>query len=177
MSRQTFLDCFQRGHKMAKNTQHRLDQLRPPRVQITYDVEAGDAKESKELPFVVGVIADLSGHDAPENVRLKDKKFVEIDQDNFNDIMASINPKLSLEITDSMDAKTVNLSFSHMDDFSPLNLVKQVPDLAKLYESRCLLKDLLTKLDGNDRLEELLQEVIHSAKYQHDLRQELNVLE
>ena len=84
---------------MAESTQHKLDRIRPPRVQITYDVEVGDAIEMKELPFVVGVLADLAGKPAEEPPKLKERKFVEIDRDNFNDVMESIAPRWHCEWT------------------------------------------------------------------------------
>jgi type VI secretion system protein ImpB len=149
---------------MAENTQHKLDRIRPPRVQITYDVEIGDAIQMKELPFVVGIMSDLSGKAEEPLAKVKDRKFVEIDRDNFNDVMASITPRLTFRVdnkltADADDALNVELYFKHIDDFEPVNVLKQVQPLRKLFEARQRLTDLLTKLDGNDELDALLQEI------------------
>jgi type VI secretion system protein ImpC len=149
---------------MAESTQHKLDRIRSPRVQITYDVEIGNAIEMKELPFVVGILADLSGMITDPLPLVKERKFVEIDNDSFEEIMSSIRPRLAFSVDNKLggDAEHlgVELFFQNMDDFGPLNVLKQVEPLSKLYDSRSLLKDLLTKLDGNDHLEEGLQELI-----------------
>ncbi|MHA1558645.1 MAG: type VI secretion system contractile sheath small subunit [Alphaproteobacteria bacterium] len=162
---------------MPESIQHKLSRVRPPRVQITYDVEIGNAIEMKELPFVVGILADLSV--MPENPlpKVKERKFVEIDRDNFNYVMTSIKPRLALRVGNKIDEKeefmSTILTFEKIDDFDPLNVVKQVPALAKLYESRSFLKDLLTKLDGNDELDQLLTEVMKSPEDQGKLKGEV----
>jgi len=152
---------------MAESTQHKLDRTRPPRVQITYDVEVGDAVQKKELPFIIGVLADLSGQPAQALPKVKDRKFVEIDGDNFNDVLASIGPRAVFRVDNKLanDGSKINieLKVSHMDDFSPTNLVKQIEPLRKLLEARQRLNDLLGKLDGNDKLDELLQEVVANS--------------
>ncbi len=164
---------------MAENTQHKIDRVRPPRVQITYDVIVGENTELKELPFVVGVMADLSGMPLVPLPKMKDRKFVEIDENNFNDIMTFIQPRLSLEVdnrllNDDSDLKA-DLIFENIDDFTPINIVKQLPALTQLYEARVHLKDLLSKLDGNDALEGLLQEIIQSAEKREALQFELGM--
>jgi len=152
---------------MAESTQHKLDRVRPPRVQITYDVEIGDATQKKELPFVVGIMADLSGKPDQPLAKLKDRKFVEIDRDNFNDVLASIGPRLAYRVdnklTNDGSKLSVELRFSNMDDFTPANVVKQIEPLRKLMEARTRLTDLLGKLDGNDKLDELLQDVVSNT--------------
>jgi type VI secretion system ImpB/VipA family protein len=152
---------------MPESAQHKLDRVRPPRVQITYDVEIGNAIEKRELPLVVGIMADLSGKPAEPSPKLQLRRFVEIDRDNFNDILASISPRLAFPVDNKMtsdDSKlNVELKFSHMDDFEPVNLLKQVAPLGKLYEARQRLSDLLTKLDGNDDLDRLLQEIVDNT--------------
>lgn len=158
---------------MAESTQHKLDRIRPPRVQITYDVETGDASESKELPFVVGIMADLSGQ--PENPlpKLKDRKFVEIDRDNFNSVLASLKPHLKFTVPNKLTGEgnlAVDLNFSHMDDFSPISLLKQVEPLRKLFEARQRLNDLIGKLDGNDELDALLHEVLQNTEGMQELK-------
>ncbi len=153
---------------MADSTQHKLDRVRPPRVHITYDVETGGAATKKELPFVVGIMADLSGKPAQPLPKLKERKFTEIDRDNFNDVLDSVNPRLALRVDNKLqnDGTQVNveLNFNHMDDFNPANIARQVEPLRKLMDARKKLTDLLAKLDGNDRLEELLQTVISSTE-------------
>ena len=166
---------------MAESTQHRLDRVRPPRVQITYDVEIGSAIEMKELPFVVGIMSDLSGMLSEPLPRMKERKFVEIDNDNFSDIMASIKPRLALRVKNRLanddSEMSAELFFQNMDDFNPVSIVKQIPTLSKLYEARAHLKDLLTKLDGNDTLDSLLQEVIENTEKRDALQKELGVAE
>jgi type VI secretion system protein ImpB len=164
---------------MVESLQHKLDRVRPPRVQITYDVEIGNAIEMKELPFVMGILADLSGMPEEELPKVKDRKFVEIDRDNINDIMASIAPRLALRINNTLandgTQMSVVLNFKNMEDFEPVNVVKQVPALERLYEARTRLKDLLTKLDGNDTLGSLLQEIITNTDKRDALKQELGI--
>lgn len=146
---------------MPESTQHKLDRIRPPRVQITYDVEIGGAIQKKELPLVMGVMADLSGNPEQPLPKLKDRKFVEIDRDNFNDILKSITPRMTATVDNKLSkdgGKTnVELKFRNIDDFSPLQIVMQVEALRKLFESRQKLNDLLAKLDGNDTLDNMLQ--------------------
>jgi len=159
---------------MAESTQHKLDRIRPPRVQITYDVEIGGAIQMKELPFVGGVLADLSGMPEAALPKIKDRKFVEIDRDNLNDIMTAIGPHLALlpdnKLTNNGSKLKVDLKFSHMDDFNPVSIIKQVEPLRKLFEARQRLSDLLAKLDGNDELGDLLQDVISSTESLEELK-------
>lgn len=159
---------------MTESTQHRLDRVRPPRVQITYDVHIGDAIQMKELPFVGGIMADLSGKPEEPLPKMKERKFVDIDRDNFNDIMASTQPRLAFQVDNKLsdeDGKfNIELKFSHMDDFHPVNVIKQVPALRKLFEARQRLSDLLTKLDGNDDLDKLIQDVVASTEQLQQLK-------
>jgi type VI secretion system protein ImpB len=144
---------------MAESLQKWVGRNRPPRVQITYDVEIGDAVEKKELPFVMGVLADLAGHPDGTPSKLKDRRFVEIDRDNFNQIMEKISPRLDLSVEDRLKGEgeiKVELNFREFSDFHPEAIVQQVPRLAKLLEARTQLRDLLSKLDGNDELNQLL---------------------
>ena len=144
---------------MAESLQKWVGRNRPPRVQITYDVEIGDAVEKKELPFVMGVLAVLAGHPSGAPTKLKDRRFVEIDRDNFNQIMEKISPRLDLSVDDRLKGVgqiKVELNFKQFSDFHPEAIVEQVPRLAKLLEARTQLRDLLSKLDGNDELNELL---------------------
>ena len=154
---------------MAKeSTQHKLDRVRKPRVQITYDVEIGNAIEKKELPLVVGILADLSGKPDTPPAKLVERRFVDIDRDNFNEILSSISPRATLQVDNTIsgdDSKlNVELRFNHIEDFDPVNLVKQVVPLRRLFEARQRLRDLLTKLDGNDDLDQLLQDVVANTE-------------
>ncbi len=159
---------------MAESIQHKLDRVRPPRVQITYDVEIGGAIVMKELPFVVGILADLSGMPAEPLPKLKERKFVEIDRDNFNDVLASAAPRLAFRVdnklTEDDTQLNVELHFNNIDDFEPVSVLKQVEPLRQLFEARLRLRDLLAKLDGNDDLDALLREVIESTDQQAELR-------
>lgn len=160
---------------MAESSQKWLLRNRPPRVKITYDVETGGAIERKELPFIMGVLADLSGKPAEALPPVKDRKFVEVDRDNFNEVLASIKPRLTYRVPNKLAPETdeqlsVELSFSHLDDFSPVEVLKQVEPLRRLFEARERLRDLLTKLDGNDSLEELLKQVAEDPEKQAELK-------
>ncbi|PYS80219.1 MAG: type VI secretion system contractile sheath small subunit [Acidobacteria bacterium] len=159
---------------MPESTQHKLDRVRPPRVQITYDVEIGDAIVMKELPFVVGIMSDLSGKPAEPLPPLKERKYVEIDRDNFNDIMKSIGPRLALRADNRLagdgEKMNVELTFANLDDFSPINVLKQVEPLRKLFEARTRLADLLAKLDGNDALDALLQDVVKNTDGMQEIK-------
>ena len=146
---------------MIESYQHKLDRVRPPRVQITYDVEIGGAIETRELPFVMGVLADLSGKPKEALPRLKDRKFVEIDPDNFNDVMISCQPRITMGVDNLITAKgklMVELSFSSMDDFGPVNIINQVGSMKEVYDERVTMNDLIGKLDGNEALYNVLAE-------------------
>ncbi len=165
---------------MAKESlQHTLDSVRAPRVQITYDVEIGDAIEMKEIPFVVGVLGDLSGNPDEPLPKLKDRKFIEIDRDNFNGVLEGMKPRLAFKVdnklTDENTKMAVELRFKSMDDFHPEQVAKQVTPVRKLVEARGKLSELLNKLDGNDKLDELLQDVITSTDSLQKLGGEVGV--
>jgi type VI secretion system protein ImpB len=146
-------------------------------VQITYDVEIGDAVQQKELPFVVGVMADLSGKRAAALPAFKARKFVEIDRDNFTDVMEAAAPRTTFqvdnELTKDGSKLNVELSFRGLEDFEPGNIVAQVPALRRLMEARNRLRDLLTKMDGNDELEAQLMRVIGSSDDRSKLKAEV----
>lgn len=144
---------------MSESIQHKLTRVRPPRVKITYDVETGGAIEKKELPFVVGVMSDLSGTPDADNPlpKLKDRKFIEIDRDNFNEVMRkSCKPRLAFSVPnrlkDDDSVMGVELSFKDMEDFEPVKVLNQIEPLAALFRARQLLAELRAKLDGNDVL-------------------------
>ena len=150
------------------STQHRLDRIRRPRVQVTYDVHTDGAIEKKELPFVMGVIGDFTGQPAEPLPKLKERKFVNIDRDNFDDVLRGMRPRLAMRVdnrlTDDDSQLSVELEFRSRDDFSPEHVVAQVEPLRRLLEARQKLSDLRNKMAGNDRLEELLQRVLDSAE-------------
>lgn len=151
---------------MNNSRQGWVGRNRPPRVQITYDVEIGDAVEKKELPFVVGVLSDLSGQPSEPLPKLKTRRFVEIDRDNFNEVMESISPRLDISVPDTLKDSgnlKIELNFSSMDDFHPESIVGQVPRLKKLLEARGQLRDLLAKLDGNDELDSVLEQIVSNT--------------
>ncbi|MBE8166784.1 MAG: type VI secretion system contractile sheath small subunit [Shewanella sp.] len=163
---------------MALNSQHK--RVSKNRVSITYDVETNGAVETKELPFVVGVIGDFSGH-KPESdkVDLEEREFTGIDKDNFDSVMGQMSPSLSYKVDNKLandDSQfEVNLSFSSMKDFHPENLVDQIDPLKKLVETRNQLKVLLSKADRSRDLERLLKEVLQSADAIQGLAEELGV--
>jgi type VI secretion system protein ImpB len=150
-----------------EGTQKKLSRVRSPRVHITYDVEVGDAIEMKEIPFVMGVLSDLSGKPEEALPRLRDRKFVEIDRDNFNAVLAGMKPRLAYRVDNKLgddDSKIgVELRFNNIDDFEPEQVVNQVEPLRKLAEARKKLSDLMAKMDGNDRLVELMDEIIKNT--------------
>lgn len=157
---------------MAKkeSVQQRLERVRPPRVQLTYDVEVGDAIEKKELPFVMGVLGDFTGQQDPDKPlpRLKDRKFVNVDLDNFDEVLSGMAPRASYRVKNKLSADggefAVNLEFKKMDDFRPESVVDQVEPLRKLLEARTKLSDLRNKLAGNEKLEDVLGEVLSNTE-------------
>ena len=158
---------------MAESLQKWMGRNRPPRVQITYDVEIGDAVEKRELPLVVGVLADLAGKPASAPPKMKDRRFVEIDRDNFDEIMAKIAPRLDMSVPDTMKGEgnlKVELNFKQFADFHPEAVVQQVPRLQKLLQARLELRDLLAKLDGNDDLDGLLANVVKNTDGLKEIR-------
>jgi type VI secretion system protein ImpB len=166
---------------MAKeSTQHKLDRVRKPRVQITYDVEINGAMQLKELPFVVGVMGDYSGKPDQPLPPMKDRKFVEIDRDNFDSVLAGMAPRLAFRVDDKLSGKegqelNVELRFSSIDDFSPENVVKQVEPMRRLLETRDKLRNLLNKMEGNDKLEEMLEDIIRNTEQREKLSKDLGV--
>ena len=166
---------------MGDSLQHTLDRVRRPRVQVTYDVETGGALERKELPLVVGVMADLSGQPAEPNAPLKQRKFVPIDRDNFDDVLASSKPRVAARVANKLaDDNTelpVELTFRSLEDFEPEQVARQVPVLRDLLEMRTQLSNLLGKLEGNDKLEQLLSEVLENSDTAKSLAADLGVTE
>jgi len=170
---------------MAKkdSVQKRLDKVRPPRVQLTYDVEIGDSIEKKELPFVAGVLGDFTGKQDPNKPldKLKDRKFVSVDLDNFDDVMKGMAPQASYRVKNKLSADggefAVNLAFNKIDDFRPESVVQQVEPLKKLLEARTKLADLRNKLAGNEKLEDILGDVLSNTEKLKRLGEETKVEE
>ena len=162
-----------------ESLQHKLDRVRPPRVQITYDVEVGGAIELKELPFVVGVLGDFTGKPEEPLPALKNRKFVEIDPDNFNQVLAGMKPRVAFSVDNKLQNDGskigVDLTFSNIEDFEPDNIVQQVEPLRKLVEARQKLADLRSKMDGNEKLENMLNDVIANADQQKQLSDALGL--
>jgi type VI secretion system protein ImpB len=156
---------------MAKkdSVQDRLGRVRAPRVQLRYDVEIGGAIEQKEIPFVMGVVGDFGCQQYPDKQlpKLRDRKFVSIDLDNFDEVMEGISPQASFRVKNKLDQDggefAVNLEFKKIDDFRPESVVDQVEPLRKLLEARTKLSDLRNKLAGNEKLEDLLGEVLNNT--------------
>ena len=163
---------------MAKkeSVQKRLQKIRPPRVQLTYDVEKGDAIEEKEIPFVVGVLGDFSGNPEQPLPRIKDRKFVNVDLDNFDEVLEGMAPRAVFrapnKISDDGGEIGVELKFKSIDDFRPEAVVEQVEPLRKLLEARSKLADLRNKIAGNEKLEDLLSDVLNNTEQLRKLGQD-----
>ncbi|WP_293751304.1 type VI secretion system contractile sheath small subunit [Limnohabitans sp. Rim8] len=152
---------------MSDSLQKWVGRNRPPRVQITYDVESGGAIEKKELPLVVGLMADLSGQPLNPLPKLKERRFIEVDRENFTGVMTKIAPRLDLSVPDTYKGEgniKVELNFTEFAHFHPESIVAQVPRLTKLLEARQQLRDLLGKLDGNDELDALLENIVQNTE-------------
>jgi type VI secretion system protein ImpB len=165
---------------MSASIHARLNRVRKPRVHITYDVETEGAEIARELPFVVGVLGDFSG-DPTEQLRpLAERKFIQIDRDNFNDVMARMTPGLNLKVDNKLtdDATTqmaVSLAFKSIDDFEPARVADQVPALKALVETRNKLRDLMSKVDRSEQLESLLEQVLQNQQELQSLSTQLGV--
>jgi type VI secretion system protein ImpB len=162
---------------MARQSiQKKLQRVRPPRVQISYEVETGGAIEIKEIPFVMGVLGDFAGQPVEEQARLKDRKFVDVNPDNFDDVLASMKPHLAYSVENKLSENPdapklkVDLNFRSLDDFSPDAVAKQVPPLKKLLDLRTQLADLRGTLQTNEKLDEILQDVVNSSEKMDQLR-------
>ena len=162
-----------------ESTQHKLDRVRAPRVQITYDVEVGSAIELKELPFVMGVLGDFSGQPEQPLPPMRDRKFVEINPDNFDKVLKGMAPRLSYSVKNTLSSEPdagqvkVDLRFESMDDFSPERVAEQVKPLKELLDLRTRLSDLRGSLQGNDKLDDLLVKVLSSTEERAKLKAEM----
>jgi type VI secretion system protein ImpB len=152
----------------SESEQHRKGRVRPPRMRVTVDVHTDGAIETKEIPFVLGVIGDLHGHTDAKS-KFKDRRFAEIDRQSFDKVLAGIEPSLRFRVADRLSKKdgghqlNVELNFRSLDDFGPDRVAEQVPALSKLLRARQKLSDLRNKMSGNEKLEELLQEIIENT--------------
>ena len=168
---------------MPESLQHKLDRVRSPRVHITYDVETGGAIEKKELPFVMGVFGDFTGMPEEPLPRLKDRKFVEINPDNFDAVLGAMKPHLAFSVENKLSEDPnagqlkVDLRFRSMDDFEPANVARQIKPLKELLDLRTKLADLRGSLQGNDKLDELLQEALRNTEKLEKLKTEVNASE
>ncbi len=164
---------------MSESIHDKLKRVRKPRVHITYDVETNGAVSEKEIPFVMGVMGDYSGDNTENKKPLKDRKFSQIDRDNFNEVMNNVSPQLNMKVENTIEGNdsemSVNLNFKHMDDFEPQKIVEKVDPLKKLLETRNKLRDLLTKADRSDELEEILEDVLSNTDALASLSGELGV--
>ena len=164
---------------MADSIHDKLKRVRKPRVHITYDVETNGAVEEKEIPFVMGVMGDYSGDNTETKKALKDRKFSQIDRDNFNDVMANISPQLNMKVTNTLEKEggefSVNLDFRNMEDFEPHKIVNKVEPLKKLMDTRNKLRDLLTKADRSEDLENILEEILSNSDALSSFSDELGI--
>ncbi len=162
-----------------ESLQHKLERVRPPRVNITYDVEVGGAIELKELPFVIGVMGDFVGKPEESLPAMKNRKFVEIDPDNFNQVLAGMKPRLAYSVENKLEGDGsklgIELNFGDIEDFEPDQIVQQVEPLRKLVEARQKLSDLRSKMDGNEKLENLLEDIISDTGKQKELSDSLGL--
>ncbi len=163
---------------MAKESvQKKLERVRPPRVNITYEVETGDAIETKELPFVMGVLGDFSGKPVEPLGKLKNRNFTEVTLDNFDDVLAGAKPRLQYSVENKLTEEGgkigVELEFQSLEDFNPDRVAQNVEPLAKLLDLRAQLADLRGKLQVNEKLEEILQSAVSDEQKLKKLRDEI----
>jgi type VI secretion system protein ImpB len=164
---------------MVESVHDKLKRVRKPRVHITYDVETNGAEQTKELPFVLGSMGDYSGDNAQNRKSLKERKFVNIDRDNFDEVMGKINPKLSMKVDNTLrgdDSQLqVDLDFKGIDDFEPQNLVSQIEPLKQLVDARNKLRDLMSKADRSEELEGVLEEILQNTEKVTSISKELGL--
>lgn len=164
---------------MPDSIHDKLKRVRKPRVHITYDVETGGATERKEIPFVMGVMGDYSGDNVEGKKPLKERKFSQIDRDNFSEIMSKISPAVNMKVPNTVDNDdselSVQLDFKNLDDFEPQNIINKVEPLRKLMDTRNKLRDLMTKADRSEDLENILEEVLSNTSALSSLKDELGV--
>jgi type VI secretion system protein ImpB len=166
---------------MSDSIHDKLKRVRKPRVHITYDLETNGTSVEKEIPFVMGVMGDYSGDNTEGKKSLKERKFSQIDRDNFNDVLAKVNPQLKMKVDNLLEddgsQMSVNLDFKNLEDFEPHKIVEQVEPLRKMLETRNKLRDLLTKADRSEDLESLLEDILSNTNALSSLSSELGVAE
>jgi type VI secretion system protein ImpB len=149
---------------MSASIHDKLNRVRKPRVHITYEVETEGAQVMRELPFIVGVLGDFSGDPTQKLRPLSERKFIQIDRDNFNEVMTRLTPGLNLKVENTLAGDgtemSVNLAFNAIEDFEPARVAAQVPALRALLETREKLRDLMSKADRSEELEGLLEQVL-----------------
>lgn len=164
---------------MSDSIHDKLKRVRKPRVHITYDLETNGAQVEKEIPFVMGVMGDYSGDNAEGKKSLKERKFSQIDRDNFNDILGKVSPQLRMKVENTLEGDnsevSVNLDFKSMEDFEPHKIVEQIAPLKKLMDTRNKLRDLLTKADRSEDLETLLEGILSDTAALSSLSSELGI--
>ena len=164
---------------MSESVHEKLKRVRKPRVHITYEVETEGAVVVKDLPFVVGVVGDFSGNPTEPLKPLKDRKFIQIDRDNFNDVMKRMTPGLNLRVENTLkdddSEMALQLKFESLEDFEPAAVARQVEPLRKLLETRDKLRDLATKVDRSDDLEQVLEDVLSNTEELNKLGSELGI--
>jgi type VI secretion system protein ImpB len=164
---------------MAESIHKKIERVRKPRVHITYDVETNGEITKRELPFVMGVMGDYSGDNTEKKEPLSGRRFLQIDRDNYNDIMANIAPKVSMKVTNTLENNgtdmSVSLDFKQLEDFEPHKIVEKVEPLKKLMDTRNKLRDLLTKADRSEALESLLEEILSNTNAMSSLSNELGI--
>lgn len=164
---------------MAESIHDKLKRVRKPRVHITYEVETNGALDKKEIPFVMGVMGDYSGDNVDTKKQLKDRKFSQIDRDNFNEVMSNVSPQLALKVENTLEQNgtemAVALDFKSMEDFEPHKIVERVEPLKKLLDTRNKLRDLLTKADRSDALESVLEKILSNNEAMSALSKELGI--
>ena len=166
---------------MSDSIHDKLKRVRKPRVHITYDLETNGTSVEKEIPFVMGVMGDYSGDNTEGKKSLKERKFSQIDRDNFNDVLAKVNPQLKMKVDNLLEddgsQMSVNLDFKNLEDFEPHKIVEQVEPLRKMLETRNKLRDLLTKADRSEDLESLLEDILSNTNALSSLSSELGLAE
>ena len=164
---------------MSGSIHDKLARVRKPRVHITYQVETEGAQIERELPFVVGIMGDFAGDPTEPLKPLAERKFVQIDRDNFNDVMARVAPGLNIKVDNTLAGDgsqlAVNLKFKSLEDFEPAKVAEQVPALKAMLETRAKLRDLMSKVDRSDELEGLLEQVLQDKDKLDRLSAELGL--
>jgi type VI secretion system protein ImpB len=161
------------------NVYTKITKVRKPRVQISYEVEDGNASVKKELPFVVGVMGDFSGNPTKQLKSFKQRKFIQVNGENFNDVMSKMSPGLNLKVKNTIKGDdsefAVNLEFKSMDDFLPDKVAEQVEPLKKLLDVRARLKELLGKADCSENLEAELEKILQNSEHIESLSKDLDI--